>query len=205
MDLQMNVIYGLTEPNGGELRYVGKATSGTVRRLRQHLTPSAMARGSHRANWVRSLVMRGLKPEIFVIESCATKEDLNEAERHHIAQFRSLGCRLTNASGGGESGGDFIRTPAMRAKVSAANKGRVHTPEARAKMSRSRKGHSTSAATRAKISAANAGKPCPKGGTSNKGYRHTPDAIAKIRAAAAKQWGAPESRLKIVLGQRKAG
>lgn len=120
------VIYGLTEPNHGELRYIGKSVTGAAQRLSSHLCPSSLLGRTHKEKWVKSLLKRGEKPEIFVIEACGSKEELNEAERHHIAYFRSIGCRLTNLTPGGDGQG-VPCSPEKAAKISAATKGRRHT------------------------------------------------------------------------------
>jgi group I intron endonuclease len=51
-----------------------------------------------------------------------------------------------------------VFTPEIRAKISAANTGRVHTAESRARMSAARKGRPVSDEARAKLRVANLGK-----------------------------------------------
>lgn len=165
------VIYGLTEPNGGELRYIGKSTTGAAQRLASHLCPSSLKGRTHKENWVRSLIERGVTPEVFVIETCASKDALNEAERHHIAYFRGLGCRLTNGTPGGDGLG-VPCSPERKAKISTAqlgvpkpkwtderrakphhSLGRKRSPDAVAKTAAARRGMKHTAEQRARISA----------------------------------------------------
>jgi len=95
-------IYGLVDPRNDQLRYVGKTKHQLSRRLTQHM---ADARGQyknyHSSNWMRSLLVKGLEPEIFLIESVARAE-WEEAEQFWIAYFRYIGANLTNLTAGGE-------------------------------------------------------------------------------------------------------
>lgn len=102
MDSSKFLIYGLVDPRTQELRYVGKSTKGLLR-PRQHMTPAFLRRDTgHKGNWIRQLQAEGLKPEIEVLETHESAEALPDAEQHFIAYFRSLGCRLTNHTDGGE-------------------------------------------------------------------------------------------------------
>lgn len=131
------IIYGLVDPRNQALRYVGKTSTALKKRLNKHITNSKYERG-HRANWVRSLIKAGLRPEAFVIE--VVDDDGGESERHHIAMFKSLGCDLTNGTSGGDGGSRT--TEATRARMSAAQLARnyKHKAETRALMSKLRKG-----------------------------------------------------------------
>ena len=61
------IIYGLTDPRTGEVRYVGKSTSG-MNRPRAHRWPTHMRLNTHTAAWVRKLHSLGLTYGIDVIE-----------------------------------------------------------------------------------------------------------------------------------------
>lgn len=115
------IIYGLVDPRDGQLRYVGKSTSG-LRRPRSHTAPSNVEKigHTHLGRWLRKV-----KPEIEVLEVHETAEALPEAERHFIAYFRFIGCRLVNATAGGEGSCGFRMSDATRRKMSDAKKGRV--------------------------------------------------------------------------------
>ncbi|TAK97633.1 MAG: hypothetical protein EPO08_21015 [Rhodospirillaceae bacterium] len=133
------LIYGLIDPRNGELRYVGKSTSG-LKRPRQHIFPSMIkaAGDTYKTRWLRQLLAKNLKPDIEVLENCDSPEDLNEAERHHIAYWKFLGCRLTNLT----SGGDGLC-------------GYRHTDESRFKISKALQRHSTSPQTSKRVAEAN--------------------------------------------------
>lgn len=56
----------------------------------------------HCRNWVNSLVVAGLRPEIIVLEECSTQNELIESEKWHIAYWRAIGANLTNLTDGGD-------------------------------------------------------------------------------------------------------
>ena len=141
------LVYGLIDPRDGQLRYVGKSTSGLAR-PRQHVQPAFLKRDRrHKGNWVRSLVALGMRPEVEVLEVHESAETLAEAECFYIAYFRSLGCRLTNLTDGGEGQVGWTPTVETRAKIAMAHRG---TP--------------MSEKTKRSIAAALTGRPCPANG-----------------------------------------
>lgn len=89
-------IYGLFDPDTGELRYVGKANN-AAKRLKTHLQERVHKRPVN--NWVRSLVMQGKSPVMRVLETVA-KDKWEEAERRLIAQHRKTSNLLNLADGG---------------------------------------------------------------------------------------------------------
>jgi hypothetical protein len=95
------IIYGLIDPFIHQLRYIGKSTTGT-QRCGEHLKKSSLNHHTHKDNWILSLLQRGKKPEIEILEVLSGPEFLNEAEKFNIAYFKSLGCNLTNHTEGGE-------------------------------------------------------------------------------------------------------
>jgi len=104
-----NIIYGLFDPRNGELRYVGKSTTG-MRRPNAHCMPSGRKGHTWNARWLAELWTHGLKPEISVLEEHTCSENLPDAEQFFIAYFRSLGCRLTNLTKGGEGALGAVRS-----------------------------------------------------------------------------------------------
>jgi hypothetical protein len=115
------LIYSLHEPDTGEIRYVGKTERGQVRLDEQCRMPATKDR-SHRAKWVRALHRDGLRPVCSIIEFHDTSAALDAAEIMWIADVRASGARLTNHASGGGSG---RLDEATKAKISAANKGRL--------------------------------------------------------------------------------
>jgi len=102
---------------------------------------------TYKNNWIKSLLSRGVRPVIEVVQEFDTYTPLNEAERFWIVQFRALGFRLTNGTDGGEGvpeGKSFRHrgrkaSEATRQKMSLAQSKRSvrppHTEEAKRKMS----------------------------------------------------------------------
>lgn len=151
------VVYGLADPITGELRYIGKSTTGVARRLGSHMCASSLRGKTRKNNWLKSLIRRGLKPEAFVIEAFDSKSPLNESERHQIAAFKMMGARLTNGTIGGDGQGGPC-PPARREKIAAAQRGKprpkwsaerrrrpvsvahLQTPEARKASANARRG-----------------------------------------------------------------
>lgn len=95
------MIYGLLDPETKELKYVGKTSGKLTDRLSSHLW---CAKKSGRKNliysWMRSLLNRNLKPEIFEIDSAETK-DIDNLEIFYIQYFKTIGCDLKNQQPGG--------------------------------------------------------------------------------------------------------
>lgn len=153
------LIYGLCDPTTGELRYVGKTVYALSKRLQQHVRYSERGTNDHKSNWIRKVGV----PEAFVIES--VDGDGLEEEMHHIAQLRSLGCRLLNHTAGGEGRTGDKHTPESRAKIAAAHRGRRRSAEQRKRMSDANKGRPVSEATRQKMRDALTGRktgPAPR-------------------------------------------
>lgn len=100
--LGMVTIYGLADPRSGELHYIGK-TAGTLRvRLRCHVNDVRRGRVYiPRHRWIAELLGEGIEPDIFEVENVAD-DQWKEAEQFWIAYFRAIGCRLLNATDGGD-------------------------------------------------------------------------------------------------------
>lgn len=184
----MTIIYGLVDPRTQQLRYVGKTSKGTTRRLQSHLYDSAR---THKTNWINSLKKQGLSPEVFVIEEVSG--DGCDSEIHHIAYFRGIGCALTNDTAGGDA-------PML---------GKRHSAETKAIMSAAQKGRPSpligrklGSETRARMSAAKKGKPL------NFTPVHSPEAKAKKSQHMQRLWEeSPERKVRqaIAFKERKAG
>jgi hypothetical protein len=108
--------------------------------------------------------------------------DWEEAEKKQIAWHRDQGCNLCNTTDGGEGASPgHPKSSTTKAKLSKANKGRVHTAEARANMSAAKRGRGpvlTEASYR-KMADTKRGKPGPK---------LSPQVIARRNAAIKEAW-----------------
>lgn len=91
-------IYGLAEPDSGEVRYVG-ATTNTIKRLTAHLWHQKTRQQSVH-NWVAKLAETSKQPMLCILEEC-DGDSWQERERYWIAHFRSRGNDLFNSDNGG--------------------------------------------------------------------------------------------------------
>jgi hypothetical protein len=122
-------IYTLSDPDTGQVRYVGRSRNAR-RRLYDHV---AKARSTGRTArvycWIRSLLARGVLPMVEVVEVCPA-DQWAERERFWITSLRASGVDLTNLNDGGY--GPWDVHPETRARLSAAtaawNRGRKGTP-----------------------------------------------------------------------------
>lgn len=134
------IVYALSDPYTGEIRYVGKSTSGMTRPARHYAAawrldyPEAKWRVYR---WIRSL--EGIRPLVEVVEE-TTSEALQEAEMFWISQFRGLGFRLTNMTDGGEGCLGRATSPKAKRRASEVHSGKTVSEEARIKSSRSHGG-----------------------------------------------------------------
>lgn len=130
------IIYALCDPRTGEVRYIGKSSDG-LRRPESHAKPGVLRREkSHVKNWIKSLVVLGLRPQIEIVEEHVSNETLNEAERFYIVYFRFLGFRLTNQTEGGEGAPGVVRTEEEKANISSKLKTYWKTEEGQATRTR---------------------------------------------------------------------
>lgn len=95
------IIYGLTDPDTQEVRYIGKSTSGMKRPL-EHKKPSNLKVQSHKVNWIKSLISVNKMYGIIVLESTSAPEELDAREIYWISEYKNRGVNLTNGTDGGE-------------------------------------------------------------------------------------------------------
>ena len=157
-------IYGLCDPVTHELRYVGKTIAKPKDRLSGHIA-SAKREKNHRAAWINAVVATGSKPEMVIFDQVVG--DGCAAEITMIGIAKALGCRLVNATRGGEGTLGRIVSAETRAKVSRALKGiskpwgggYVMTEDHRSGVRAYMSGRVVSAETRRKVGAFHKGKP----------------------------------------------
>lgn len=106
-------IYGLYHPDSNELRYIGK-TYDIKRRLQSHIDYARSKRKQRPvSDWVNSLMSKGLKPVIQVIE-IVTVQTWVEKEMYWIKKYRKLGIRLLNLTDGGESNTGYVYSEELK-------------------------------------------------------------------------------------------
>ena len=89
----MKVIYGLFDPEDGQLRYIGETKRKLYLRKRDHVCQARnYEQTSMVSSWIRDLLSRDLRPEIGEIDASSHPED----EEWWIAYFQSIGCDLLN-------------------------------------------------------------------------------------------------------------
>lgn len=157
-----NVIYGLLEPKTNEIRYIGKAKNLTIR-VRKHVQSSKLKEGTHKNNWIKVLLKSGEKFVVIVIDSALTDDELNEKEIKWISYYKTIGCRLTNATNGGDGGKLSPESIEKMKKTKKDNEptrfwlGKKFTKEHCDKISKNKKGYITSEETKQKLSKSNKG------------------------------------------------
>lgn len=131
------LIYALIDPVTDHVRYVGLSTRGMARPQLHLKTPKPDDR-THRANWIRSLMVQGKLPIVRVVEYCSSDDELSEAEASWISLFGLLGCPLTNHRSGGFNGKPDEET---KRNISSKLKGYVRSAEVRQRMSDAKLGN----------------------------------------------------------------
>lgn len=104
--------------------------------------------------WINSLLKKGLEPDMFLVEE--VDDNWVDAEQFWIQYYKSLGCRLTNHSIGGEGVIGLKPNEETRKKMSMSAKNRTDrkpiSDEHKKKISMTLMGHSVSDKTRTLIS-----------------------------------------------------
>lgn len=150
-------IYTLSGPDGG-VRFVGTTSMRLQARIIRYKSAIDAKGKSPVMEWIREIGYENLVAR--TIETVGTKEMMKERAEHYIRTFSLGGHDLLNVTP--EQHREIIRktfeNPAVREKISVANKGRVRTPETRARMSEAKRGHPISDEHKAIISKVHTGK-----------------------------------------------
>jgi len=129
MESMIARIYVLVDSHDGEIRYVGWTNKTLQRRLACHLREKHKT--FHRAQWLEVLRRLTMVPIILLLQEVPLTEWAT-AERYWIKFFRTIGCRLTNTTDGGQGTPGKVVSAETRAKISAANAGRTRPPRSEA-------------------------------------------------------------------------
>lgn len=138
-------IYILKDPRDQSVRYVGW-TKDPKMRMTKHLWCKDK---NHKQHWINSLITLGFKPSMEVIET-GLGVGHAEAERKWISHYRGLGCRLTNATDGGEGSLGLRQTEEMKRKSSESRRGKKLPLSDEERKRRARQGIANLISSRAK-------------------------------------------------------
>jgi group I intron endonuclease len=110
-------IYKITDELGNT-RYIGKSNN-PRRRLYQHIKDKS---NLHKFNWLNSIIKRGHKPIIEIIEKVSI-DSWKEREIYWISKFKEDGIDLINMTIGGDGAEGMIHTEESKKKMSNSKKG----------------------------------------------------------------------------------
>jgi len=135
-------MYGLVDKSKNELKYIGKSIN-PQSRYRKHLQDSNK-KISYKEKWIYSLLENNNKPELLIIDEV---DEINWElwEKHYISYYKSIGCKITNISEGGENPPSAYGrkwTPEQIKKNSESNKGKKRSEETKRNISLAKKGNS---------------------------------------------------------------
>lgn len=128
------IVYGLIDPRTGEVRYVGKSSSG-MSRPRQHQNIKSRKLETKCGLWLRDLYQDNHQvPCIIVLAECSSNEMALAEEIRLIAIFRQAGFPLTNITSGGQGSMGRPASDKTKEAVRKAHLGKVYTPEQHARL-----------------------------------------------------------------------
>lgn len=149
------ILYALTEPATGIIRYIGKTTISADKRLQQHCDEARRGGRSHKLNWIRSLIRQNQRPCILTLrDDIQVSENLMQEEIDTISFCREIGLPLTNATDGGDGAAGRKTDAETRAKMRASRLGRRASPETIEKIRHAHVGKKRPKETGERISAA---------------------------------------------------
>lgn len=112
--MKQTFIYGLKDPITQKIRYVGK-TNFPEKRAYEHHQEKRLKTNTHKNNWIKNLIRKGLKAELIILESC-DESNWSEREKYWIKNIENL----TNTLEGGR--GEFIKKDKVKIDKEARQK-----------------------------------------------------------------------------------
>ena len=131
-------IYTLEDPITGEIRYVGKANSLKSRLYGHIIECNRQDRKTHKINWIKSLLEKGMRPIISILDE-VPGDEWEYWERYWIQQLNQWGTNLTNISSGGFKGNNYKRSSLSKDKMKISKKGIKLSDNHRLNISKSQK------------------------------------------------------------------
>ena len=132
----MNVFIYYLSDKEGRIRYVGKTKNAPRKRLYKHIQESKGDSISYKNNWVKSLLSKGERPMINVIDE-VPQEEWEFWEQYWISQLRCWGFSLTNLTTGGYGGNGYRHTKKSKQKMRKSKLGNKLSKEHKLKISKS--------------------------------------------------------------------
>lgn len=133
----MNIFIYYLSDSRGNIRYVGKTKNELRKRLYKHIQESIESkRPTHKINWIKSLLDKGERPIINIIDEVPENE-WTFWEEYWISQFKSWGFNLTNLTIGGEGGNGYKHTSHSKKKMSESKLGNKLSENQKKKISES--------------------------------------------------------------------
>jgi len=127
-------IYALIDPFTKEIRYIGKSIR-PKERLTNHCNEKSK---TWRTNWIQSVLKKGKRPEISILQSLEDNEDWQKAEIQWIKRGKKLGWRLTNCTDGGDG---LVNPPEeVKKKIAKTWIGRKHSEKTKRLIGKKSKG-----------------------------------------------------------------
>lgn len=120
-------LYFLSHPSS-ETIYIGQ-TAYPKGRLLSHISDSKRGRKGYRFNWIRSLLNKGLAPELKVLFSVETKDFANFWEIILIDLCKKLEIKTCNTTKGGEGTYGWKMPEEVKEKIRKANTGHKMSKE----------------------------------------------------------------------------
>jgi len=87
MKTDIAYIYALIDPRDKSIRYIGKTINPRYRKS-GHITECRKSYQNYRLNWIRSLLSKGLEPEMEILKICPLS-DFIEYESFYIKMYQS--------------------------------------------------------------------------------------------------------------------
>lgn len=109
------IIYDLSCPLTGDIRYIGKTSRTINERLTQHIS-DVNRKKNHVQCWIKSLIDNNLKPIISILDEVENSEWVFW-EKHYISLFKSFNFRLCNHTEGGEQPSNMNSEAAKRKRI----------------------------------------------------------------------------------------
>lgn len=150
----MGALYRLDFPSGKS--YIGITMGSVESRFREHVRTAKKGSAASISRAIRKYGTDAVKRITLAISD--SWEYLQLVEKNAIRVFGTFGKGGYNSTLGGEGTQGLLKSPEVRARISAAKRGVPQTPEAIAARAAALRGRPVSAETRQKISAANTGR-----------------------------------------------